>query len=84
VRVWDVRMVLAGSATAASAASTSGSGAVSRPLLSGFLPQGTVSRLHLDSVKLVAACDSARFNSASGIGVWNLATGERIDIPSSW
>jgi hypothetical protein len=70
---------------AATATSSSGGGGSSRVLVSGCLPnKAHVSHLHLDSLKLVAACNRPKLHSAAGIAVWSLTTGARVELPSSW
>lgn len=79
VRAWDVR-----TAPSNSSDSTSSYGGC-RLLVCGSMPHGAhVSQLHLDAVKLVVACNRPKLHSAAGIAVWDLATGNRLELPSSW
>ena len=84
VRAWDLRSVSTGAAAAGSSSGT-GLSSSSRLLLSGSMPgKGHVSHLQLDAGQLVAASSRTRLHLAAGIAVWDLDSGSRLELPSSW
>lgn len=79
VRAWDVR-----TAHSNSSDSSSSNGGC-QLLVCGSMPHRVhVSHLQLDSVKLVAACNRPKLHSAAGIAVWDLVTGNKLELPTSW
>jgi hypothetical protein len=84
VRAWDVRAAHSNATDSTTTTANSITGGC-RLLLSGsMLHRAHVSHLQLDSVKLVAACNQPKLHLAAGIAVWELASGNRLELPSSW